>query len=96
MPVTGYRAGKVLAWCHVGPLVAYVLGMTTPDDLAADPDVQRDRARRRELARLLWATRRLEREGRRNTAATLDALVDLRVTLQQATAWRRAPDLPEQ
>jgi len=65
--------------------------MTLPDDLAA----ARDRARRRQLAALLWATRALEREGRRNTAATLDALVDLRVTLRQATAWKRGPVLPE-
>jgi len=58
--------------------------MTLPDDLAA----ARDRVRRRQLAALLWAVRRLDREGRANAAATLDALVDLRVKLHQATAWR--------
>ena len=65
--------------------------MTKPDPLDADPDVQRDRARRRHLAALLWATRQLERDGRRNSAATIDALVVLRVTLHQATAWRTTP-----
>jgi len=65
--------------------------MTLPDDLAA----ARDRARRRQLAALLWAVRRQRREGERAAAATLDALVDLRVTLHQATAWKRGPVLPE-
>lgn len=66
--------------------------MTPPSDDLAD----RDRARRRQLAALLWAVRRQRREGTRAVAATLDALVDLRVTLRQATAWRRGPALPEQ
>lgn len=70
--------------------------MSKPAPLSDDPDVQRDRTRRRQLARLLWATRQLERAGRRSTAATLDALVDLRVTLHQATAWQAGPTLPEQ
>jgi hypothetical protein len=55
--------------------------VTLPDDLAA-----RERARRRQLAALLWATRQLERDGRRNTAATLDALVDLRVLTAPMTS----------
>jgi hypothetical protein len=68
--------------------------MTKHDPLADDPDVQRDRARRRHLAALLWANRQLERDGRRNTQATIDALVDLRVTLHRATSWR-TPDKGE-
>lgn len=70
--------------------------MTPPDNLADDPDVQRDRAKRRQLATLLWAVRHQRREDDRATTATLSALVDLRVTLHQVTSWRLWPVLPEQ
>lgn len=70
--------------------------MTKHAPLADDPDVQRDRAKRRQLASLLWAVRRQRRENDRATTATLSALVDLRVTLHQVTSWHLWPVLPEQ
>lgn len=66
--------------------------MTKHAPLADDPDVQRDRARRRTLAALLWAVRRERRTGAALTAALVDDLVDLRVLLRQATSWRPTPN----
>jgi hypothetical protein len=53
-----------------------------------------DTARRRTLAALLWAVRRERRTAAALTAALVDDLVDLRVLLRQATAWR-TPDKGE-
>jgi hypothetical protein len=70
--------------------------MTHPDALTDDPDVQRHSVRRRQLAALLWASRRLDRQNARAVSEMTDALVDLRVTLRRATAWGPGPELPEQ
>jgi len=70
--------------------------MTHPDSLADDPAVQRRAQRRRHLAALLWASRRMARDNARAVSELADGLVDLRVTLRKATAWAPGPELPEQ
>ena len=61
-----------------------------------DPRAPADLTRRRQLAALLWATRRQRKREAALTAALVDDLVDLRVALHQATAWGTGPLLPEQ